>query len=430
MAQDIYNGTTDDYTSSWRSRGYPLFIIFSSILLKCEFKNAVHSSMYFIWIIAFSFSWIAVKIRTENCVIPNMAIFFLILFLFNERFYFISLLTESLYCSLLLIIFSMISIWEKNKKIKYLFLIGVFLIFSNEVRSLSLIGIGIPFLGFILFNIFYKKDFDCIKYLLSILSGIVICKIIILLVIGLFYNFEYPKRSLAYPATIRILHHDGICKKNNGPSCKKLLDIEKNINKKHRDGSIYENTATYEFIVKKYGVENMEKLYFNATLESIKAYPWISIRNTILNIISFIINYDILFVKERRNSNKKEFPVNPDDWKNYRKHILNILEVNLHYPFWIILSIIIFSKKMRKEIDFTFIIFVAYIFSHILITSITGRYTIRYALPLFTISFIPYIIIFSKRFNFSWPLLFTTIWKSWLIPIYMINKIKAVFNFY
>ncbi len=100
-----------------------------------------------------------------------------------------------------------------------------------------------------------------------------------------------------------------------------------------------------------------------------------------------------------------DFPINPSEWRNSIQVSVFPLVAILKAPYWILVLLALFSKRMRRDADLTFYIFLFFCAFHILIPSLTGRYLYRYGWPMCVASFVPLGIVFGRAFRFAWPLL-------------------------
>ncbi len=426
LAADIQNGSQTHYTSTYRPVGYPLFILLASGLLKQGKAESVHMLMYVIWLIGLAAAWAAVWRRLDASS-ANMVVFFLLLYLYYERFYSISLLTEPLYCSLLLVGFSLWVFWSRSGSLPQMLMLGIVLCLAQKVRPGPLYGIAAPLAAYLVFRGIKDKAKSPWINLAVFGSGVALCQMLVWATMGVFYDFRFPTRSIAYPATMRVLHHDGICRSENGPASRRLLEVDETIlgqrGEKHRDGCVYENADTYEYVLNTYGIAETERLYWAAAKESVSAYPWISVRNTLLNVLSYLLNYDLLFVETRRNSPQSDFPINPVEWGDPLKRLPDMVSASIERPFWILLIIVLASVPRRVRKDPVILLYIVFCAVSIGIASVFGRYLYRYAWPLFVVSFIPLGIAGGQAYALAWPLILPGIARTASLIVYFSDKL-------
>ncbi len=429
VARDIDYGTASPYTMIV-SRGFPLFILYASKILNRDYVSATHAALFCIWVLAFVCVWIGLRIETGICT-ANSILFLLLFYLYHERFYAISLLSEVLYSALILIAFSLISIWYNKRRVLLIACSGIVIGFANSVRPFALIGIGLPLLGFMGYRYMIRKEKDQLKQLIGFSAGLLTIKAAISLILFLHYGADFPVKSIAYPVTLRILHHDGICRSSNGPNCRKLLEINKQVMMEDgltaREGRIGNNLGTLKHVARNYSTSEMEDLYYDAAVESIRAYPWIAVRNTFLNMISFGLNYDLLFVQSRRDAASDDFQINPPEWDNITHYTAAIVHATVEKPFWLLLLLVYFPKSIRSRLDLRLLIFISFCAAHVLIPSLSGRYLYRYVWPLFVTSFFPLGIFISKTYWGGWPLILTSFSRSANLAAGLSSKFMTFF---
>ncbi len=400
--------------------GYPLFILLAQKLFGDEtsgpqtydaiyvaaleqWKTPTSILLYIIYLCSFILSWLVIR-KSTDMQTANSVVAVLILFLLSNPATSLPLQSEPLYFSLVLIIFSLVVSSFNSQRNVVFFVLGLVVYYASEVRPFPLYGVAVPLFFYLLWKYWREREMVDLYNLGVFISGIITCKLILFLIIGYAFNFDLPQKSNAYNETLRVLHMDGICWRSNGSACEKLLDIDKTIApERHKEGWIDQNKGTYRYVFENYGIEEMERLYYQAAEESIVAYPFITLRNTALNILSFISHEHLLYLQARRETTLSYWPMNPEEWSNPAKILISTVISNLRYPFWIILFIILVSKKLRSNIDPSLIILLCFCTVHILIPSIAGRYVPRFSHPMYVAAFIPFSIILWRRcFYYIW----------------------------
>ena len=386
--------------------GYAFFILFAQKLFgsevsspqeydnlypaaKNEWKRATIILLYLAYLCGFILTWLAILYK-RDVKSANVVVAVIILFLLAHRSISISLLSEPLYFALVLIIFSLIVLGFNSQKIVIFFLLGLVVLYAGEVRPFPMYGIALPLSGYLMWKYWREKKKQRLKQFGTFIFGLLICKLLMLMIIGYAFDFDPPERSNAYNITLRLLHMDGICWRSNGPACRKLMDIDKKIApERHKEGWIDENKGTYRYVIKNDGIMEMERLYFQAAKECITTYPYVTLRNTVLNVISFFSHEHLLYLESRRKTSLPYWPTDPEEWKKPFNILLTSAVNNLKYPFWIILLIVLGSNRMRSDIDPSLVILLAFCAVHVLIPSLVGRYLVRFSLPMFVAFFVP-----------------------------------------
>jgi hypothetical protein len=393
VALDIINGTSISSYHSWMSLGYPIFLVFINKLEISLNISSVSNVFYVLIVFSLLFLNFASR-RLYGTLTANISMTIIVLYLLSLKMFSVTVLSESLFIPLILTTLSCIILWRKSESFFAIFFAGILLDFSNWVRPLTLMGIGIPLCIYFLYEYFARRSQVFLKSLAFFLLGIILSNI----VISFFYSSHFkespPERSIALYTTTRLFALDGVLRSSNGPYSKYLMDLDQRLanedNKPHREGALTYPKKTFEVSIKEKGIPETIKIFWFAGFECIYSYPFIAIRNTALNIISFFINYDLLYLHERRVSNTLDFPINPGVWStNPSDALWGAVRASLRYPFWILAAAIILIPTLRNRTDLIFWLCLLFGLFSVAAASLTEVYLFRYMYPFYMVFIIP-----------------------------------------
>ncbi len=397
IANDIYKGEVSSYTFSYMPKGYAMYIlgihkIFKPKVLSSEnfiqnYSILTYKSFYVLWCLAVLIVWLSFFLR-NSVALANISTLALLVYLYLDRVnYTNSLLSENLYIPLVLIALSIVPFWLKEAKVWLLIVIGLLLGFSNEIRPFSIIGIGLPFLAYLVFksykNLRPNKFANCAIFFISLFFS----KLLFMLIIAVQFSGEIPKTNPILHIVFRVTSLDGTVYPENGPTSKYFLDINStfNVEKSLTVGAITNDKETYEYVLKENGVNETARLYKTLALETLYQYPWITIRNTGLNLLSFVVNHDLTYLYPRRIDPLLVL-INPIEWQQPLVVLSQAAKNLIYYPqTFLLLLLLIYYIKVR-EFDIMFYLLFCFMLTHVWMTSLFEAYLYRYAWPVILVS--------------------------------------------